>query len=146
MIKRIRHTGIVVVDLEESLKFYRDLLGFETVVDSLESGAFVETILGLKGVKVRTVKLKVPCGDDCIELLYYHDPVSRTYPVEINDRGITHVALEVEDVEAAAGRLETANAEFLSGPVVSPDGKVKVVFCRTPEGTYLELVEVLSEQ
>ena len=37
----IRHTGIVVSDMEKSLKFYRDLLGFKIRKDMVESGDYI---------------------------------------------------------------------------------------------------------
>ena len=45
MIKDIRHTGIVVADLEASLKFYQDILGFSIVKKMDETGDFIDNIL-----------------------------------------------------------------------------------------------------
>ena len=47
MIKDIRHTGIVVIDLDESLRFYRDLLGFQIAKQMEESGNYIDNILSL---------------------------------------------------------------------------------------------------
>ena len=44
VMKNIRHTGIVVTDMERSLEFYRDLMGLKPVIDFTEKGEFIDTI------------------------------------------------------------------------------------------------------
>ncbi len=56
MIKDIRHTGIVVIDLEASLYFYCDLLGFKIVKQMEEAGDFIVTISSLQNDSSITVK------------------------------------------------------------------------------------------
>ncbi|GAG92784.1 unnamed protein product, partial [marine sediment metagenome] len=68
--KNIRHFGIVVSDIEKSLKFYRDLLGFQIKTDVLEKGSFIDAILGLEDIKVRTIKMSADDGN-LVELLWY---------------------------------------------------------------------------
>ena len=70
MITKIRHTGIVVEDLDKALEFYRDVLEFKVEKSMNERGPFIETILGLKGVVVTTIKMSAPDGS-FIELLCY---------------------------------------------------------------------------
>ena len=50
MILNIRHTGIVVRDLESSLDFYRDLLGLSVWKREKEEGAFIENVVNIPGV------------------------------------------------------------------------------------------------
>ena len=54
MIKDIRHTGIVIMDLEASLCFYRDLLGFQVAKQMEEAGDYIDNISSLRDVKVTT--------------------------------------------------------------------------------------------
>ena len=53
MIKDVRHVGIVVTDMDVSLKFYKDLLGLKvkSLVD--EEGEFLDNMLAHKNVKIR---------------------------------------------------------------------------------------------
>ena len=67
----LRHVGITVTDAEESLKFYRDLLGFEVVRIMDESGKHIDNFSALSGVKVKTIKLRDKNGG-MIELLQYY--------------------------------------------------------------------------
>jgi len=142
MIKNIRHSGIVVNDLEASLHFYREMLGFEIVKQMDESGDYINQVLGLCDTNVTTVKMAAPDGQ-IIELLYYHSHPGEPKPREICDIGISHIAFTVDDLNSEYERLSSEGVEFICPPQLSPDGHVKVAFCRAPERTFVELVEVL---
>ena len=142
MIKNVRHTGIVVVDLDASLHFYRDLLGFKITKKMEESGRFIDIILSLPNVSVTTVKMAAPDGS-LIELLKYHSHPRKNNACEICDIGLTHMALEVDDLHDLYERLKGEGIVFTAPPQVSPDGYAKVTFCSAPEGSSIELVEVL---
>ena len=71
LIKEVRHFGIVVSNLEKSLKFYRDLLGLKILTNMNESGEFIDNILSLNNIQVKTVKMESMGGGTLIELLEY---------------------------------------------------------------------------
>jgi catechol 2,3-dioxygenase-like lactoylglutathione lyase family enzyme len=142
---RVRHVGIVVRDLDRALAFYRDLLGLEIVREMDESGPFIDAILGISGTKVRTVKLAAPGETTQVELLAFAEPQPEIGPAPTLVRvGPTHVAFTVKDIVGLHRRLSAAGTMFTTPPLTSPDGGAKVAFCRDPDGTALELVEVLS--
>jgi catechol 2,3-dioxygenase-like lactoylglutathione lyase family enzyme len=142
---RVRHVGIVVRDLERSLAFYRGLLGFEIVRAMDEQGPFIDAIVGMPDVKVRTVKLAAPGDSAQIELLAFENPAPEIGPAPPLRRvGPTHVALTVADLDGLHRRMAAAGTPFTTAPQTSPDGRAKVTFCRDPDGTALELVEVLA--
>ena len=66
---KLRHVGITVRDAEQSLKLYRDYFKFEVVWDQIEEGDFIDSLSGIKNIKVRTIKLKSQEG--MVELLQY---------------------------------------------------------------------------
>ena len=142
MIKDIRHTGIVVTDLETSLRFYRDFLGFQVAKQMEEAGDYIDTVLSLRNVEVTTVKLTSPAGQ-MIELLKYQSHPAEQRMREICEIGISHIAFTVGDLDVEYERLKGKGIQFNSLPQLSPDGYAKVAFCRAPEGTFIELVEVL---
>ena len=142
MIKDIRHTGIVVADLEASLHFYRDLLGFQIAKQMEEAGDYIDNISSLRHVKVTTVKMTSPFGQ-MIELLKYHSHPAEQKTREICEIGISHIAFTVDDLDIEYENLKNKGIQFNSPPQLSPDGYAKVTFCRAPEGTLIELVEVL---
>ena len=143
MIKNIRHTGIVIENIEESVSFYRDLLGFEIRTQMEESGDYINNMLDLENVQVTTIKMGLPSGGPMIELLYFSSHPKGKIIKSLCDIGPTHIALTVENLDELKELLKKQNIPFLSEPQYSPDGKVKLAFCQAPEGTYLELVEEL---
>ena len=142
--KAVRHTGIVVTNMERSLEFYRDLLGLKPVIDFEEQGQYIDTLSKTAGVRLRMVKLVADDGG-MVELLHYiSHPLSRAKDNKLYEIGPTHVAFTVESIDQTYARLSEAGVKFNSAPVVSPDGKAKLAFCQDPDGTYLELVEELA--
>ena len=142
---KFRHVGITVSDLERSIYFYRDVLGFSIVREMDEIGEHIDNFSGLKGVDVRTVKMS---GDDgsMIELLYY-----RSHPESCSDNlsqtitkiGCSHFAVTVDDLMVLYSRLLDNKVCVICEPQYSPDGNVRLTFCRDPDGTLIELVEEL---
>ena len=143
---KIRHIGLVVHDLENSLNFYRDLLGLTILVRAKEEGIFIEKLVGIPGVSLEWVKLKLP-DDSIIELLQYHshpdqNPIDNTLS---NKLGCSHVAFTVDNLEKVYSKLRDKGIHCNSEPLISPDGKAKVLYCHDPDGIILELVEEISE-
>ncbi len=142
---RLRHVGIVVRDLERSLAFYRDLLGLSVVRAMDEQGPFLDAILGMTGARVRTVKLANAADAAQVELLAFAEPAPEISAAPSLVRvGPTHLAVTVDRLDELYRRMRAAGVSFTTEPRVSPDGGAKVTFCRDPDGTALELVEVLA--
>ena len=143
MITQIRHIGLVVADLENALRFWRDVLGFRVEKRMEESGAHIDAMMGLEGVQVTTVKLAAADGN-LVELLHFHShpdqPVWKGTPYST---GLTHIALTVDDLDVACRTLSEWGVSFSAPPQLSPDGCAKVIYARGPEGVLLELVESL---
>lgn len=55
-----------------------------------------------------------------------------------------HLAFTVSSVDDVYEEFSKDGIEFISASAVSPDGCAKVAFCKAPEGTYIELVELLK--
>lgn len=144
MITQIRHTGLVVADLEAALHFWRDLLGFTVARQMDESGPHIDAMMGLRDVRVTTSKLIAPDGG-MIELLYFHShPDKPTWIGTPYSTGFTHIAMTVTDIDGLCRKLAAEGVTFFAPPQRSPDGKVKVTYCKGPEGVLLELVEILQ--
>lgn len=142
MVDAVRHVGIVVEDLERSLRFYRDVLGLTVRSSALESGPFIDHLLSLRGVAVRTCKLGVGEGGAMIELLAFENPpASPRRDISVRTPGPTHVALTVTDVSAISRAIREGGGKLIGDPRQSPDGKVVACYAQDPEGNLLELVE-----
>jgi catechol 2,3-dioxygenase-like lactoylglutathione lyase family enzyme len=144
MICNIRHTGLVVRDLEHSLKFYKDLLGFSEWKRAKEEGSFIEQLVGIPGVSLEWAKLKLP-DDSLIELLQYHSHPSQQLLENSpsNRLGCSHVALTVDNLDQVYLKLCDNGFHCNSAPLLSPDNNAKVLYCHDPDGIILELVEEL---
>jgi catechol 2,3-dioxygenase-like lactoylglutathione lyase family enzyme len=139
----VRHTGIVVTDLERSLHFYRDLLGLRVVRSMQEAGAYLDNMLGLKDVQVTTVKLAAGSAPTLVELLKFTSHVEAQSMRTAYTPGPTHIAFTVEDLDLVYANLTRNGVRFNAPPQLSPDGYAKVTFCHDPDGALIELVQVM---
>ena len=145
MIKAVRHTGVVVRDLEKSTEFYC-ALGFVEDNQAIEEGDFIDTVVGLQNVKLEWVKLKAPDGY-LLELLQYHShPITKNITnASSNKLGCSHLAFTVKNIDDICKLIRQSGGSIVNFPAVSPDGKVKVAYCHDPEGVIMELVEVIKK-
>ena len=136
--------GIIVSDMEKSLKFYRDLLGLKvkSLVD--EEGEFLDNMLTHENVKNKVAKLYAKNDNALVELVE-----SISHPRNKTDRdfftiGTSHFALTVDNIDETYDYLIKNGVKFTAPPQQSPDGFAKVTFCEDPDGTPIELVEVIN--
>lgn len=150
MIRAIDHINIVVADLERSVRFYTELLGFRLMKEAVLSGEWIDRIVGLKGVKGRVAYVVAPDGEPRIELLHYEMPAGAAVAANssANTRGLRHIALRVDDIAAVTAGLRAAGVEFFSDPVRVPAGVVRhdqgektLVYFLDPDGVILELAQ-----
>jgi catechol 2,3-dioxygenase-like lactoylglutathione lyase family enzyme len=142
MIRRLSHLGICVADLERSLRFYREGLGFREVSALELSGEPGATLLGLPGVSLRARYLERDGAR--IELLHYPVPgaLGEGRPGPMNARGLTHLSFRVDGLDAVVARLvELGGALLAASRIGSARLGMQAVFVSDPDGTRIELVE-----
>lgn len=140
---KIRHTGLVTTNLRVSIDFWVKLLKFKIISDNVEQGQLIDNVLGYKKVKVRTVKLVDENKNGMLELLYYYNsPKLKKQKFYPYSTGFTHISVTVKNIDKIYKKLEMKKIKFNSKPDFSADKKVKMTYCRTPEGVFLELVQV----
>jgi len=144
------HVGITVRDLDESIRFYHDLLGLEIVTEPSPwfDGPELGHGVGVPGAELKQVCLRL--GDTMIELLEYRTPPSPTErPLLSHSIGASHLAFQVEDIRAAKAELEDAGVAFYSDINVVDEGVLsgwRWVYFSDPDGYPLELVENAYER
>ena len=141
-IRRFSHVGICVADLERSLAFYRDALGFRERSRLEVSGEVSETLLGLRPVDLQAVYLER--DGFRLELLHYASPGHRGAgePRPMNALGLTHLSLAVDDLDGATEALERAGARVLRATRVhNRELGAHAIFVTDPDGTRIELIE-----
>src|SRR5262249_631643 len=130
--------GVTVADMERSLAFYRDVLGFQPVSDLEVSGDEWERLQGVFGLRMRVVRLRL--GDEALELIEYLGPRGRPIPADSrsNDRWFQHVAIVVKDMDSAYRRLRDHRVAHASpAPQRLPDwnpaaGGIRAFYFKDP--------------
>lgn len=138
-----RHAGIIVKDMEKSLRFYRDILGLEVLQDFSDKSEYMNTVTGITGADVRFVKMKTQDGV-VIEILEYRSHPTEHINQPIFNVGACHLALRVADAEEAYQKLVESGVKVLSNPVLSSEKIAKVFFCLDPNNVRIEIVEMID--
>ena len=117
----IDHSAITVADTEQSLKFYRDLLGMEVENSQINSGEIQADMDGLPEAKVRVTSLRSQQGGLGMELLDYIVPgTGRPFPDNDQSYDIAHmeIQLAIKDIDAAVNILRENGVEIISPKIV----------------------------
>ena len=138
------HTGITVSNLERSLTFWRDVLGFELSHTAHQAGEMASEITGVAGAEIKLAVVKTPGGHK-IELLEYLAPPDRT-DVDLRpcDVGSVHVALIVDDLDAILSAITAPGWKAAGKPQTlqsGPNAGKRVVYVRDPDGTTIEFMQ-----
>ena len=136
--------GIVVNDLEKNKDFWINTMGLKLHIEALEESPYIDELLAIKDPALKTVKL-IDSKGFIIELLKFENyQVGNSWSGDLKTTGLTHIALTVDNLDELVKVLIKNDYQTLSDIKVSPNGKVKVVFVKGPEGLMLELVEELN--
>src|SRR5438876_9597608 len=138
------HTGITVSNLERSLAFWRDVLGFELSHTAHQTGELAKEITGVAGAEIKLAVVKTP-GSHKIELLEYLAPPDRKHAeVRPCDVGHVHVALLVDDLDAVLEKIAASGWKAAGKPQTlktGPNAGKRVVYARYLDGTTSEFMQ-----
>jgi catechol 2,3-dioxygenase-like lactoylglutathione lyase family enzyme len=142
----IDHTAMTVRSTENSIKFYRDLLGMTVSGGTLNMGAEQEHLDSLPGARARVTGLIPTIGPPGLEFLEYELPTAgRPIPLDSHPTDLWHwqTTVVVPDVEAAASALRSTMPIVSSGVVTLPErslGFSKGIQVRDPDGHVMQLI------
>jgi lactoylglutathione lyase len=122
-VKKLLHTRYRLDDLERTVKFYKDVLGLAEVRRHKSS----------RGSEL--VFLKAPGSEELLELCHF--PASG--PVHVQP-DLTHLAFEVEGLEAFGEHLARLGLKYSDGPHFDDEGG-GIAFIDAPEGYEVELIQ-----
>src|SRR4029079_2011028 len=142
----IDSVGLTVSDLDRSVHFYVDVLGFTRAAEWEEQGADYEHVYGVFGAHVRVARLAL--GAEAIELRQFLAPQGRPVPTDSrsNDRWFQHVAIIVSDMDRAYAVLRAHRVAHAStAPQTLPDwnkdaGGIAAFYFRDPDQHNLEVL------
>ena len=123
MIKKLLHTRMRVSDMEETLRFYKDILGLEVE----------ERKRSPRGSDLAF--LKIPNSDELIELCSF--PASGKVQVP---EDLVHLAFEVDDLDKTMAHLKEKGIPITDGPTTTSSGS-RFCFIDAPDRYEIELIE-----
>lgn len=143
----VQSVGITVSDMDRAVAFYRDVLTFRPIADREVAGDAVEHLMGVFGARLRIVTLGL--GQERIDLIQFLSPPGRPIPADMrsNDEWFQHIAIVVDDMDAAYARLRERGVRHAStGPQTLPDwnpdaGGISAFYFRDPDGNHLEIIQ-----
>lgn len=141
MITGFNHTSFTVADLDRTVRFWTEALGFRAASVSVRSGDWQERLTGIPNARLRIAHLYG--HGHHMEFIQYLDGADPAPRIEPNRPGAAHVCLEVGNIGMVRQLLDagaTAQGdvvEITSGPV----GGGKAAYIRDPNGILIELYE-----
>ncbi len=137
------HTGFTVANIERSLTFWQDVLGFELSHRAHHTGDLASEVTGVPGAEISITVLK-GYGHK-IELLEYHAPSDRKR-VDLRpcDVGSVHVALTVDNLDAVLSTIASSGWKAAGKPQTlkpGPNARKRVIYVRDPDGTTIEFMQ-----
>lgn len=122
-VKKLLHTRMRVSDMDQTIAFYRDVLGLEVL----------ERKTSPRGSHLAF--LAVPNSQELIELCSF--PPSG--PVKVQE-DLVHLAFEVDNLDNTIEELSRKGIKITDGPTRSSSGS-RFIFIDAPDGYEVELIE-----
>ena len=144
-IQRMDNVLIVVDDLEAAKAFFAEL-GMELEGEARNEGPWVDSTVGLNGVRADITMMRTPDGHGRVELTKFHTPPAvRAEPesAPANALGMRRIMFMVDDVDDVVTRLSRHGAELV-GEIAQYEEIYRLCFLRGPEGIIIGLSEQLS--
>ncbi len=157
VIDNLRHFGMCVSDLEKAIEFYCEL-GGEVSSRDYEHGEFIESLLGISGVRIKTCKLLFK-DNSRMELMEFTSPVSMIHVAHHDEQsgmqkmdaiGLHHIAFTVNDLQKTIAKIISLGGKTIGGTVIPGlqhsvhAVRAKHIYMRDPFGNLLHLAQDLS--
>jgi lactoylglutathione lyase len=138
------HFGICVSDLERSLRFYCEALGFEKA-ESHQIGSEFAGLMEFADVSVTSQFIRK--GTTAIELLAFTEPTpfGDGQRRAVNQLGLTHLSFRVDDVAAVAAKVVELGGAIVESSRTTIDfggTPLEFVYCTDPDGVRVELMDL----
>jgi catechol 2,3-dioxygenase-like lactoylglutathione lyase family enzyme len=138
------HFGICVSDLDRSLRFYCDALGFEKA-ESHAIGSEFAKLMELPAVELTSQFIRK--GTTAIELLAFAEPLpfGDGQRRAVNQLGLTHLSFRVDDVNAVAAKVVELGGAIVESSRTTIDfggTPLEFVYCTDPDGVRVELMNL----
>ena len=142
----VAHTALCVGDVDAAVAWYRDVLGLTVLSPPYRmEGEQITADMGElipPPVVVKAAIMGAPDGGDrVLEIIEYpNNPSQSTTQADVTRRGLTHVGLVCDDIDAMRAALETAGTRFLTAGIADVAG-LRTTWCTDPWDNVLILLE-----
>ncbi|MBI2865974.1 MAG: VOC family protein [Chloroflexi bacterium] len=143
MIRGIQHCGIAVSNLDETVRFFRDILGLQAAPIREVKSRRIEQLMKRPGASTRLCFLSTPDGGN-IEFTERVLPAGDKVDMSLSSVGVAHLAFEVDDIQKMYRELTAKKIEFNQPPYRIETGPFQgwgVCFLKGPDGMTVELME-----
>ena len=142
------HTGFVVKDIEESVKFYQEQMGLHLVRRVDNGPATGLSSSGIQGAHLLAAFFSIDEGHPGhqIELIQYLHPEGDDRRLDRHAMGATHLCFFVDNLDEYHSTMSRKGLRFLTAPLQLERGDmvIKVVYAQDPDGNWLEFIEQIS--
>jgi lactoylglutathione lyase len=138
------HTGIQVADLDRSVAFYRDVLGFELVFAWNPRADYIRTIVGYPDADIHAAILRMPGSDHFLEILEYRNVEKTPVDTRTANPGTAHMAFFTDDCDGLYAELKAKGVDSVSAPVtptIGPNTGGRAVYMIDPDGIRVEFIQ-----
>ncbi len=142
MIISHNHSSFTVSDLEQSIRFYRDVIGFKVDTAVEVQGQAIQQVTGFPDAHLKVAHLFL--GDFRLELIQYLSPAGKAFDLATCNVGSGHIGFNTDDVDRTYRELQAMGVRFKGTPVAAAPGRPKVAYFLDPDGITLELCQVLE--
>ncbi len=137
------HTSFTVSNIDQTLAFFRDLLGFPATEKLVREPGLAAEVTGVPGAAITVVFVDAP--GHRLEFVEYDNPPDRTKVAgRPCDTGFTHIALDVDDIDAAMaaaaahgfranGSIQTSNK--------GPNAGRRIAYTTNDDGLTIEFIQ-----
>lgn len=136
------HTGFITPDIDASVRFWEDALGFEARPVGERRRDWISGFLGVDGVAVRLVHLYGHGAH--LEFIQFDSPADTPSDARITQAGVAHVCLRTSDADALRARILAAGGSDQGRMVTIDEGiaaGLRGLYMRDPHGVLIEIVE-----
>jgi len=137
------HIGGTIQDTDQTMKFYHDVLGFETkpAAPAFATNATIASLIDATGAHWRISFAHVPGSSVEIEMLEFKDVPRKPFSLRVSDPGSPAVSVHVKDVEAAMKAVASNGGSIVTrgGEPVKYGARV-IVFVRDLNGLLIEVI------
>jgi catechol 2,3-dioxygenase-like lactoylglutathione lyase family enzyme len=141
-VAQLNHVGITVTELDTSLAFYCEVVGFELYWRTTAAGEWFDALTSNKGAEIEIAMLRL--AEFTLQLVQYHASGGETLPLAHHNVGNPHLCIEVDDVDTRHQRI-SALGLYDSTPLVDiMDSGMRSFYVHDPDGVPVELLQMLT--